>query len=70
MSEETSPRAGRPGYEVVAEQILELLAAEDLKSGDYIGTELELTQRLNAGRTVVREAVKTLSALGRVRSTA
>lgn len=68
MNDETPPREGRPGYEVVAEQILELLSAENLKSGDYVGTELEIAQRLSASRTVVREAVKTLSALGRVRS--
>ncbi|HEX5404437.1 MAG TPA: FadR/GntR family transcriptional regulator [Pseudonocardiaceae bacterium] len=58
----------KPGYEVVAEQILELIAALRLRPGDRMPTEHELAARLGASRTVVREAVKILSALGRVRA--
>jgi len=58
----------RPGYEVVAERILELLVVEGLRPGDYIGTETELAKRLGVSRTVTREAVKILTAIGRVRS--
>lgn len=58
----------RPGYERVAEQILELLVAEQLRPGDYLGTETQLAQRLGASRSVVREAVKTLTAVGRIRA--
>ncbi|MBK6012837.1 FadR/GntR family transcriptional regulator [Streptomyces sp. MBT53] len=58
----------RPGYEVVAERILEFIAEERLVAGDRMPTENDLAQRLDTSRAVVREAVKILSALGRVRA--
>ena len=58
--------AYRPGYEVAAERILELIASSGLRPGDRMPTENELAARLGTSRTVVREAVKILSALGRV----
>jgi GntR family transcriptional regulator, transcriptional repressor for pyruvate dehydrogenase complex len=58
----------RPGYEVVAEQILELISESELRPGDRMPTEKELAERLGASRSVVREAVKILSAIGRVRA--
>ena len=58
----------RPGYEVVAERILQLIAESRLRPGDRMPTENELAGRLGTSRTVVREAVKILSALGRVRA--
>ncbi|MGW1808945.1 FadR/GntR family transcriptional regulator [Streptomyces sp. NPDC002078] len=58
----------RPGYEVVAERILEFIAESRLAAGDRLPTENDLAQRLNTSRAVVREAVKILSALGRVRA--
>ncbi|GAB1818842.1 FadR/GntR family transcriptional regulator [Herbidospora sp. RD11066] len=58
----------RPGYEVAAEQVLELIGQSGLRPGDRMPTEMELAQRLGTSRTVVREAVKILSALGRVRA--
>ncbi|MEV4056176.1 FCD domain-containing protein [Amycolatopsis sp. NPDC049688] len=58
----------RPGYEVVAEQILQLIAELALRPGDRMPTEHELAARMGTSRTVVREAVKILSALGRVRA--
>lgn len=57
----------RPGYELVAEQILQLIAESNLRPGDRMPTENELAARLDTSRTVVREAVKILSAIGRVR---
>ncbi|MFL6078153.1 MAG: FadR/GntR family transcriptional regulator [Mycobacteriales bacterium] len=56
----------RPRYELVAEQILELIAELRLRPGDRMPTENELAGRLGTSRTVVREAVKILSAIGRV----
>ncbi len=56
----------RPGYEVVAEQILRLIAELELSPGDRMPTEKDLAARLGASRTVVREAVKILSATGQV----
>ncbi|WP_374118922.1 FadR/GntR family transcriptional regulator [Streptomyces odontomachi] len=72
----TPPRPGnadptgpyRPGYELVAEQILQLIAELQLQPGDRMPTEIELASRLGTSRTVVREAVKILSAIGRVRA--
>ncbi|MFB4284690.1 MULTISPECIES: FadR/GntR family transcriptional regulator [unclassified Nonomuraea] len=58
----------RPGYEVAAEQVLELIVRLGLRPGDRMPTENELAQQLGTSRTVVREAVKILSALGRVRA--
>ncbi|WP_109004338.1 FadR/GntR family transcriptional regulator [Streptomyces rishiriensis] len=58
----------RPGYEIVAERILEYIAESRLAAGDRLPTEIDLAQRLDTGRAVVREAVKILSALGRVRA--
>src|SRR5438270_3637832 len=56
----------RPGYEVVAERILEHIASCGLRPGDRMPTENDLAAQLGTSRTVVREAVKILSALGRV----
>ena len=61
-----SRAAYRPGYEVVAEQILQLIGEIGMAPGDRMPTEMELAARLGASRTMVREAVKILSAMGRV----
>jgi DNA-binding FadR family transcriptional regulator len=58
----------RPRYELVAEQILKLIAELRLQPGDRMPTENDLAARLGTSRTVVREAVKILSAIGRVRA--
>lgn len=65
---DAAPSSGayRPGYELVAEQILQLIAELRLVPGDRMPTENELAGRLGTSRTVVREAVKILSAIGRV----
>ncbi len=65
---EQTVSAYRPGYELVAEQILHLIAESQLRPGDRMPTENELAARLGTSRTVVREAVKILSAIGRVRA--
>src|SRR5579884_2984119 len=56
----------KPGYEVMAERILQFIAELRLRPGDRMPTEHELAARLGTSRTVIREAVKILSALGRV----
>ena len=58
----------RPGYELVAERILEFIAESRLVPGDRLPTENDLAGRLGTSRAVVREAVKILSALGRIRA--
>ena len=61
-----SERGYRPGYELAAEGVLELIAQMRLRPGDRMPTEMELAQQLGTSRTVVREAIRILSALGRV----
>jgi DNA-binding FadR family transcriptional regulator len=56
----------RPGYEIVAEQILQFIGEHELSPGDRMPTEKELAAKLGTSRNVVREAVKVLSATGRV----
>ncbi|MFG1948705.1 FadR/GntR family transcriptional regulator [Nonomuraea sp. NPDC048826] len=68
MTEAPRQSGYRPGYEVAAEQVLELIVRLGLRPGDRMPTELELARQLGTSRTVVREAVKILSALGRVRA--
>ncbi|QFU88384.1 FadR/GntR family transcriptional regulator [Amycolatopsis sp. YIM 10] len=58
----------RPGYELVAERILRLIAETGLRPGDRMPTENELAAQLGTSRSMVREAVKILSAIGRVRA--
>src|ERR1700751_2383705 len=58
--------AYRPRYEVVAEQILQLIGDLVLRPGDRMPTEKELGTRPGPSRTVVRDAVKILSATGQV----
>jgi DNA-binding FadR family transcriptional regulator len=56
----------RPGYEVVAEQLLGYIAEQGLRPGDRLPTEKGLAEILGTGRSVTREAIKVLAAVGRV----
>jgi GntR family transcriptional regulator, transcriptional repressor for pyruvate dehydrogenase complex len=56
----------RPRYELVADRILQLIGELGLHPGDRMPTENDLAVRLGTSRTVVRDAVKILSATGRV----
>lgn len=56
----------RPGYEIAAELILEYIVREQLPPGARLPTEKELADEIRMSKTVVREAVKILSALGRL----
>ncbi len=58
----------QPGYEAIAEKIVELIATAGLKAGDRLPTEQHLAQQLGVSRTMVREAVKILTAGGHVRT--
>ncbi|NIY69409.1 FadR/GntR family transcriptional regulator [Streptomyces malaysiensis] len=61
-------RGYRPGYELVAERILAFIGESCLVPGDRLPTENDLAAQLGTSRAVVREAVKILCALGRVRA--
>jgi len=52
----------------VAEQIQQLILSRDLKPGDRLPTERELGETFKVSRTVIREAIRTLEALGLVES--
>ncbi|GAA1627406.1 FCD domain-containing protein [Kribbella alba] len=56
----------RPGYEMVAEQLLAYIAEQGLRPGDRLPTEKGLAEILGTGRSVTREAIKVLAAVGRV----
>ncbi|PJJ62003.1 FadR/GntR family transcriptional regulator [Compostimonas suwonensis] len=56
----------RPGYELVAERLLQYIAEQDLRPGDRLPTEQGLADALDATRNVTREALKVLAAMGRV----
>jgi DNA-binding FadR family transcriptional regulator len=56
----------RPGYEVVAEQLLAYITEQGLRPGDRLPTEKGLAEILGTGRSVTREAIKVLAAVGRV----
>ncbi|MFC8235688.1 FadR/GntR family transcriptional regulator [Streptomyces sp. NPDC056663] len=63
--DEESPRY-RPGYELVAEQLLNYIGEHNLRAGDRLPTEQGLAEILGASRNVTREAVKVLAAIGRL----
>lgn len=56
----------RPGYELVAERLLQYIAEQNLRPGDRLPTEQGLAEILDATRNVTREAVKVLAAIGRL----
>ncbi|MGW1541691.1 FadR/GntR family transcriptional regulator [Streptomyces sp. NPDC002309] len=56
----------RPGYELVAEQLLSYIEERNLRAGDRLPTERGLAEILGASRNVTREAVKVLAAIGRL----
>jgi DNA-binding FadR family transcriptional regulator len=60
------PERYRPGYELVAERLLQYIAEENLRQGDRLPTEQGLAEILGTTRNVVREAVKVLAAMGRL----
>ncbi len=53
----------------VVEQILSLIHSGQLRPGDKLSSERELSQAFNIGRSSVREAIKILETTGLVRTT-
>ena len=54
----------KPLSEQVMDEIRRMIAAGELKPGDMLPTENELTQRLGVSKSSVREAVKMMQAIG------
>jgi DNA-binding FadR family transcriptional regulator len=67
-SAEPAPVTGpyRPGYETVAELVLAKIAQERLEAGDRLPTERDLASEFGVGRATIREAIKMLTAMGRL----
>jgi len=51
-------------YLEIVKQLREMITIDGLKTGDKIPSERELTERLNFGRSSVREALRALELLG------
>ncbi|WP_443079170.1 FCD domain-containing protein [Streptomyces sp. NBC_01498] len=64
--DDDASRPYRPGYELVAEQLLDYISEQELRPGDRLPTEKGLAEILGATRNVTREAVKVLAAIGRL----
>lgn len=58
-----TPRRDGPGVELTR-RLLEFLLSGELKPGQRIPSERQLAEALQAGRSTVREAIKSLSLLG------
>lgn len=56
----------RPGYSVAAERIIEHIEQNGLQPGDRLPTEAEFATLLGVSRSIARDAVKTLAAVGRI----
>lgn len=59
-----SPQSGSKVYLEIVKQLRMLISSEKLKAGDKLPSERELTERLNVGRSSVREALRALELLG------
>ncbi len=57
----------KPAYRRVVDQLIEYIAERGLRPGDRLPTELDLAAEVGASQRAVREAIKMLSAIGRVR---
>lgn len=58
----------QPAYRRAVDQLIDLIAERGLHPGDRLPTELELARELGTSQRTVREAIKMLSAIGRVRA--
>lgn len=51
----------RPLAEQVSDRLMDYILKQELKSGERMPTEIELTEQLGVGRSTIREAVKILA---------
>lgn len=63
-----TPVKNQKVYEVVIEQIKEMIKTGKLKKGDKLPPERELVEELKVSRTSIREALRSLEILGLVES--
>jgi GntR family transcriptional repressor for pyruvate dehydrogenase complex len=62
------PIARRTTYQLVAEQLIELIRSRRLKAGDVLPPERELVESYGVGRSSVREALRMLESRGLIES--
>ena len=62
------PIARRKTYELVAEQLIELIGSRRLRAGDVLPPERELVDSYRVGRSSVREALRMLESRGLIES--
>jgi GntR family transcriptional repressor for pyruvate dehydrogenase complex len=62
------PIARRKTYQLVAEQLIELIGSRRLKAGDVLPPERELVESYGVGRSSVREALRMLESRGLIES--
>ena len=58
----------RKTYQLVAEQLIELIGSRQLKPGDVLPPERELVESYSVGRSSVREALRMLESRGLIES--
>lgn len=58
------PEKNTKVYVEIVRQLREMIEKDGMKAGDKIPSERELSERLNAGRSSVREALRALELLG------
>jgi GntR family transcriptional repressor for pyruvate dehydrogenase complex len=63
-SEDLNPIDRQPIVDEIVEKLIGFILNSNLKSGDRLPPERELIGRLSVGRSTLREAIKTLSAVG------
>lgn len=63
-----SPVKNTKVYEMVIEQIKDLVKKGELNSGDKLPSERDLSEKLEVGRTSIREALRALQMLGLIDS--
>lgn len=63
-----SPVKNQKIYEIVMEQIKDIVKKGELNSGDKLPSERDLCEKLEVSRTSVREALKALQMLGLIES--
>jgi GntR family transcriptional repressor for pyruvate dehydrogenase complex len=69
MTNSIDSRLVRPNlYSMVADKVIELIARQELQAGDTIGTQLDLSERFQVGRSSVREALRILESRGVIRA--
>ena len=61
-------KRNQPLYQAIQEEIKSYILTHSLEPGDLLPTEGELAERLHVSRTSVREGVKSLEALGILKS--